>query len=714
MLGGLRKADSFPIIFEPHIRSTQYIRRGQDVVLNCSAEGNQVLRYSWMVYGQRIQSNGQYGALTIKEFTLRNQSHYTCRVDDNEGYDVSPVVSLVLARLEQKWNVPVRNVTKPEMRPMSLTCNHPPFCAPPGKFNWFKIEGKTPSQVMINKRIMIDNNGTLHFAFVEEKDDGIYRCGIHNTVMDKTKLGSQVNVTVRARPDVREIINLTGGISPRVISYSATTTVVLGSEAKLECIFGGKPIPTVTWTRNGQNTKEYLKTQLNGGALTIQRVRESDGGNYTCSGINSKGKTSKSIQVNVVSGPIWKKMPTTKDVSEGQDVTFVCTARAIGPTSPMMTQWIHDKGINRRGIALSRDKSELTFHNVNGGTECIRCNVSNNIDFITKTACYKVIKSSPTLLIIVTGCSTLAIILLIMVVMFFVIYKKLKDLGTARFRLPSMSSRQRRNTGGTTTVGNTTAGKSTGYLEIQDMPSANSKYRLSDIFKQELRGVPFYQVRNHTSDDFLHDKTRTDMNESDFRPITRHNSDSCLSTRSSYIHPKHNWKTNRHMFGSFMTVDRMVNASGDNRGDEGCRNFAERSKEAQNGESRKQIKMDIAGCAHSSGTHEENTQEYKPRSDGQWNVEKRDNEARPTKGQEARTRADRLTRGKERNHEPRAVKDQREKNRFDREPHVENVGEAPVSRILQNPHFGQDATLIEKEMLRLCSDFEMCPDENSP
>lgn len=61
--------------------------------------------------------------------------------------------------LEQKWNVSVGNVTASEMYPMSLTCNHPPFCAPPGKFRWYKIEGKTPSMVMINKRIMIDNNG---------------------------------------------------------------------------------------------------------------------------------------------------------------------------------------------------------------------------------------------------------------------------------------------------------------------------------------------------------------------------------------------------------------------------------------------------------------------------------------------------------------------------------------------------------------------------
>lgn len=69
-----------------------------------------------MVYGQRIQLNGQYGALTIKKFTLRNQGDYTCRVDDNEGYDVSPVVSLVLARERFDYDMLLTFLTYPGTR----------------------------------------------------------------------------------------------------------------------------------------------------------------------------------------------------------------------------------------------------------------------------------------------------------------------------------------------------------------------------------------------------------------------------------------------------------------------------------------------------------------------------------------------------------------------------------------------------------------------
>ncbi|XP_067664517.1 contactin-5-like [Haliotis asinina] len=592
MIELLGQADSVPRVSEPRLRSTRYIRPGSNVVLSCSAEGSQMFRFIWMKYGQRIHvSTGQYGPLTIENFTQHNQGHYTCRVDDGEGYDVSPTVSLLLAQLDDQWNVPVRNVMKNEMSPMSLTCDHPPFSLPPGKYSWFRIEGKRSSQVKTSNRIMIDNYGTLRFAFAEVDDGGIYRCGIHNTVLDFTKLGSEVNITVKANPSARHLVNLTGGLRPNPMSFITTTTVVLGKEARLECFFSGMPTPTVTWSRNGLNAKVDLKDTR---TLTIRNVQESDGGKYTCSGMNSMGKVSETLQLNVVykySGPIWEKKPITQNVSEGQDVTFVCTARAIGPTSSLATQWIHDLGTDRRGISLSHDKAALTFHSVSGGSDCVTCNVSNNIDFISETVCYKVIKSSPSLLIIVICCTVLVAILTTMAVMFFVLYKKVVDLGNMRFRLPSISSRYRRST--TVTA---TAGKSTGYLELETLPSrfsAATEWRLlSEAFKQHQMDAAFHPVRKSVSHNFLRDTTRIDMNETDLRPITRYNSDSCVSNQTSYIHPNYNVRRSNHMFGNH--------------------HFSERYEEAQNGESLGAINMDRAGWTHNCGIHEDD----KRRSDG--------------------------------------------------------------------------------------------------
>ncbi|XP_046548822.1 sialoadhesin-like [Haliotis rubra] len=234
MMGLLMQADALPRVSEPRLRRTRYIHQGHDVILMCLAKGIQIFRFTWMKYGQRMHvSTGHFGRLTIENFTLRDQGHYTCRVDDDEGYDVSPAVSLVLAQIDDQWNVAVRIKMTHDMSPMSLTCDHPPFCVPTGKYDWYRIEGETPSQVKTSNNIMIDNNGTLHFAFAEKKDSGIYRCGIHNTVLGVTKLGSEVNVTVQAKPNVRRFINLNGGLRPRLMSYSAETSVVLGKRSQV-------------------------------------------------------------------------------------------------------------------------------------------------------------------------------------------------------------------------------------------------------------------------------------------------------------------------------------------------------------------------------------------------------------------------------------------------------------------------------------------------
>ncbi|XP_046567828.1 uncharacterized protein LOC124276211 [Haliotis rubra] len=76
---------------------------------------------------------------------------------------------------------------------------------------------------------------------------------------------------------------------------------------------------------------------------------------------------------------------------EGGDVTFMCKARAVGATSDLVTSWADFDS----EATLSSDKSQVTFHNVSmGDNDCVHCSISNNIDYISKTACFRVVNDS--------------------------------------------------------------------------------------------------------------------------------------------------------------------------------------------------------------------------------------------------------------------------------------------------------------------------------
>ena len=81
-----------------------------------------------------------------------------------------------------------------------------------------------------------------------------------------------------------------------------------GTSAKLDCVVGGVPLPTVVWLRNNQpiTDSENHKTVVEGDVSTLQfvKVKCKDGGQYTAKASNVNGSILSTADLVVIEGQI--------------------------------------------------------------------------------------------------------------------------------------------------------------------------------------------------------------------------------------------------------------------------------------------------------------------------------------------------------------------------------------------------------------------------
>ena len=84
-----------------------------------------------------------------------------------------------------------------------------------------------------------------------------------------------------------------------------------GKELRLWCIFGGTPLPTISWTRlTGSLPNDRISFENYGKTLVIKHVDFEDAGNYQCQAFNGVGLSkSHVIAVQVQAKPRFKIEP---------------------------------------------------------------------------------------------------------------------------------------------------------------------------------------------------------------------------------------------------------------------------------------------------------------------------------------------------------------------------------------------------------------------
>lgn len=360
-----------------------YVKELETARIRCIASGRPRVSYTWTkngeefnVSGSRISLESGIGTLLISNATKDDEGDYQCSATNIKGTALSKIAKVILA-----INEPFKSVTTPfkvsviEGMPTSLRCEQP-YVVPKPNVYWKNSADPAQDRVILNERIAIDYEGTLHFANVlktDEQQDGKYICNMYNSIYRTTSEGEDKELNVSPSKSVN-VVSLLWSSNKNVLGLK-------GDEAKFMCIFAGKNTPNITWKRtDGKWDNKRMVVSQFGHELTITDLDFGDTGNYECSAVNDLTTTPvvEKFTLKVEARPYWvNKAPV--DVLKGveENAEFECLVE--GKPDPVVEWFINTKPIAAvNNPRRTLQKNRLVFRNLSDtDSQVIQCKASN-------------------------------------------------------------------------------------------------------------------------------------------------------------------------------------------------------------------------------------------------------------------------------------------------------------------------------------------------
>ncbi|KAH7725494.1 immunoglobulin I-set domain-containing protein [Aphelenchoides avenae] len=279
--------------------------------LPCSASGGPET-FEWKKDGKLLEVDGkriiwqkpsQSGTIIFLDPSPEDEGHYQCFVANNFGTAVSNKVGVRLGVLDHFPQRPLRQVHVDEGDSLTLACEVPYGVPKPNVF-WI-YRDKTQNSVLETirrKHITVDPDGKLHFSAVEKHDGRpnlIYECAATSPVLHgEYRAGDDIQLIVHSKQrsfrhsyilDIAFFVGNLGSEAHSLYLSPEQVTVRAGERMKLMCIFGGRPVPTIHWSRtDGSDMPTKRMRDLTsdesdyGKALIIENVHPEDAGTYEC------------------------------------------------------------------------------------------------------------------------------------------------------------------------------------------------------------------------------------------------------------------------------------------------------------------------------------------------------------------------------------------------------------------------------------------------
>lgn len=391
-----------PQITSP-FQDSYYMKEEDDTpkMFKCSSTGNPAPTYEWRKDGKvfsnslQISSNKMTGELTITKPEVVDFGTFQCFASNKHGSAMAAPFKVERAVILSFTDTQERRVDATENVEMSIKCTGKPKCVPGNecKIEWKLGEG-TSNTVDETKRIAVDQEGTLHFLYVELTDESSaaqpYACGMNNELMKAFYKGGNVIMTVRR-------VTNPNSVKPKVL-FSQDVKGLLGGEVELQCVFSGYPIPDIEWySPENTNIQPSSKYSFRDGAikrnLKIKSLSASDEGIYTCAASNILGRVETRLYLNVTSKPRFPEgqIFESQVVPRGDNAVFRCNMESMRNENPPSRPIWRRNGVelNQGQIGssssqkyhLSDDGTILTIKDVqNPGDSCnIMCQTSNII-----------------------------------------------------------------------------------------------------------------------------------------------------------------------------------------------------------------------------------------------------------------------------------------------------------------------------------------------
>uniref|UniRef100_H3CPH2 Contactin 3b n=1 Tax=Tetraodon nigroviridis TaxID=99883 RepID=H3CPH2_TETNG len=288
------------------------------------------LTYAWIFneYPHFVQQDSrrfisqETGSLYIAKVERSDVGNYTCVVNNTVTGDkvLSSPTPLVLrsdgvmGEYEPKIEVHFpESVPAAKESAVKLEC----FALgnPVPEISWRRTSGiPFPSKVK-----MKNSNAVLEIPNFQQEDAGTYECVAENR---------------RGKNAARGRLSFHGLAKPHWLQTMADTALSIEANLFWECKANGKPKPSYSWLKNGEQVAAEGRIQIDNGALSIAVLNLSDSGMYQCVAENKHGIIYSSAQLMVLaSPPNFSKSPLKAllKARSGSEVTLECKPEAWPP-----------------------------------------------------------------------------------------------------------------------------------------------------------------------------------------------------------------------------------------------------------------------------------------------------------------------------------------------------------------------------------------------
>ncbi|XP_034265503.1 hemicentin-1 isoform X1 [Pantherophis guttatus] len=316
-----------------NIQSDVIVTQGNDISLECQADGIPQPTVTWMKDGQLLANERRveilkegYG-LQLKNAQVSDTGRYVCVAVNVAGladkkYDLSVhVPPRIMGNLEQP-----ENVSAVEKSPVTLICESSGIPHP--SIMWLK----NGQPVSLSNSVRILSGGRmLRLMQVKMEDSGHYICVVTNIA-----------------GEVRKNFELSVLVPPSIVGENNLEDVKVkeGHGITLTCEVTGNPIPEITWLKDGQTLLQDDGYQFmsSGRFLQITNAQVADTGRYTCVASNTAGDKRKSFSVNVLVSPSIVGADNDGDAEEATVIlnnptSLVCEAYSYPPAT---ITWLKD------------------------------------------------------------------------------------------------------------------------------------------------------------------------------------------------------------------------------------------------------------------------------------------------------------------------------------------------------------------------------------
>ncbi|XP_022912718.1 fasciclin-2-like isoform X2 [Onthophagus taurus] len=282
----------------------QYPIISNDYKVRCRVQANPAPIVDWVKNGLTLKSNDKYivenDGLLIKNVKESDDGIYTCRavVLESGSYDQKNI------RVEVQIPPTIESIpsaTVVEGESASVVCKA--HSKPPSNYTWIKVDSRED----LSKKDRFDvrpNTGEMFINRAEFNDNSVYKCIAENPA-GRAELS--VNITVRVKPRIFELINITAPI---------------GNDTKIICKANGRPTPKVLFKKLSRTDLFQIGSQPfddrilmenfhdnekgeTYGILTIRNLRRADDGLYECIADNEIDKAFKNGHIAVEFPPVF-------------------------------------------------------------------------------------------------------------------------------------------------------------------------------------------------------------------------------------------------------------------------------------------------------------------------------------------------------------------------------------------------------------------------